>query len=254
MNSAKKLIELYSNKSKHSNYQVLPKKLRDIIQPDDIQTKTRYEEERLEYAKKKINFSDKSVLDIGANTGFFSFEVLDLGAAHVDYCEGNSEHAAFVETAVKALSLESRITVTNKYYNFDDIDEKKYDIVLLFNVLHHIGDDYGDKSLAVQEAKQKIAVHLNNMSSVCNEMIFQLGFNWQGDVAKPLFEKGTKEEQIEFVKNSTSDNWNVASIGIAVKENGNVMYRDVDDSNIERDDSLGEFLNRPIFILRSKTR
>jgi hypothetical protein len=39
---------------------------------------------------------------------------------------------------------------------------------------------------------------------------------------------------------------------VAQELNGEVAYADLDDTNIQRVDSLGEFLNRPIFIMRSK--
>ncbi len=34
--------------------------------------------------------------------------------------------------------------------------------------------------------------------------------------------------------------------------NSVVKYADVNDSNIHRQDELGEFLNRPLFIMKSK--
>jgi hypothetical protein len=37
-----------------------------------------------------------------------------------------------------------------------------------------------------------------------------------------------------------------------VSQNGKINYKLLNHSNIERNDSLGEFLNRPLFILKSK--
>lgn len=247
----KKLVDYYSNKSKHSNYQALPSKLKTIIRPDDVQTITRYEKERLEYIRRKIDFREKTVIDIGANTGFFSFELLDLGVSHVDYLEGNKEHAEFVKTAVDMLNLNKRITVINKYINFDEILENHYDVALLFNVLHHVGDDYGDKNLSIDRAKKLIKQHLNNMEKIASTIVFQLGFNWQGNTTKPLFKNGTKTEQIEFVKSCVQGIWSIKDIAVAEQDGTGINYHSVNQDNLQRIDTLGEFLNRPIFILES---
>ena len=82
-------------------------------------------------------------------------------------------------------------------------------------------------------------------------MVLQLGFNWKGKRDFGLFEKGTKREIINFVKKETSKNWNIIDIGIAEKKDNRIKYYDLNDINIERNDSIGEFLNRPIFILKS---
>lgn len=252
MDAKQELIKLYSNKSKHSNYQVLATALKNIVSPDEIQTTTRYEKERLEYLDKNLDFDGKTVLDIGANTGFFSFELLNKGASKVYYVEGNKEHAEFVDIAVQALGAEGRLSVENKYYDFNAYGDDHYDIALLFNVLHHTGDDYGDADVSVEEAKRHIIQQLNNMAGIVDKLVFQLGFNWKGDVSQPLFEHGTKEEQISFVREAVDGVWTIKKIGIAEGSPGHIEYCDLNGENIKRDESLGEFLNRPIFILESR--
>lgn len=246
------LISYYSNKSKHSNYQVLPEDLKGLLKPADVQTRTRYEKERLNYLLKKINMKGKTVLDIGGNTGYFSFETVRAGAKSARCYEGNKEHTEFVELAAKALNLEDRIRVTNNYFSFDGSFKEHYDIILLFNVLHHVGDDYGDKDLTPPEAQGVIADQLNSLAGNTDVLVYQMGFNWKGDISKPLFENGTKKEVIDFVKATTKDLWEISAIGVPERLEGRIVYNDLDKKNIERDDSLGEFLNRPIFILKSK--
>lgn len=248
------LIRLYSTKSKHSNYQILPNQLRKLLNVEDVVTSTRYEHERLNYLLSKVDVRNKSVLDIGANTGYFSFELLDAGAKKVHYYEGNAEHAQFVDLAVRSLELQNVMTVTNDYYPFDGSDTSHYDVVLLFNVLHHVGDDYGDKKLTVEEAREEILNQLNFLASNCDSLVLQLGFNWQGDTSRPLFERGTKKEMIEFVRSNINSCWDISAIGIAQVTDKSIEYKDLDESNIERNDSMGEFLNRPILILKSKVR
>jgi hypothetical protein len=42
------------------------------------------------------------------------------------------------------------------------------------------------------------------------------------------------------------------ALGIAEKRGNAIVFSDLSESNLARNDALGEFLNRPIFILRSK--
>lgn len=253
MSVKEELINHYSKKSKHSNYQVLPNKLKKILKSDDIHTKTRYEKERLKYLLEKIDFKNKTVLDIGGNTGYFSFELLDAGAKDAHCYEGNLEHTEFVRLAAKALGLDNKLEVTNAYFAFDNSFKAHYNIILLFNVLHHVGDDYGDKKLTPHQVRQVIAKQLNSLAKNTETLVFQMGFNWQGDTSKGIFEHGTKREMIDFVNHATVDKWDTTAIGVAEKSNGKIVYRELNKQNIERDDSLGEFLNRPIFILRKKS-
>lgn len=251
MDARRELVKLYSNKSKHSNYQILPRILEPILGQEQIDVRTRYERERLDYILNRIVTEDKSVLDIGGNTGFFSFELLDAGAESVHLYEGNKDHCEFVKLAIEALNVD-KFAVTNDYYPFDDSANSRYDVVLLLNVLHHVGDDYGDKSLSIEKAKELIITQLNFMSNVASTLVFQLGFNWMGDPLKPLFQNGTKSDLIEFIRTGTEDYWDITAIGVAEGGKQDAHYSDLSDGNISRDDELGEFLNRPIFILESK--
>ncbi len=176
---------------------------------------------------------------------------MDDGAASVTGYEGKVLCNEFVESAVKLLLEEKRFKLIKGYYDFST-HNKKYDIVILLNVLHHVGDDYGDKSLTINDAKSKIIEQINSLNRSSSIMIYQMGFNWQGNIKTCLFEHGTKAEMIHYLKNGTKNYWDTLAIGIAEKHEGGIVYKDVNEKNIVRDDSLGEFLNRPIFILKSK--
>ena len=246
------LIELYERTSKHAHYQVMPRVLSSLIRSDDITVKTRYEKERLDYILANIEIAGKNVLDIGGNTGFFSFEMLDHGAACVDYVEGNADHCKFVQKAVDYLQWNDKFTVRNQYYTFNAHSGERYDIVLLLNVLHHIGDDYGNDVLNIQEARKSILEQLNSMADVSELLVFQLGFNWKGNRNICLFPNGTKKEMIDFITQGIQSYWDVVSIAVPEKSESGIVYRELNDKNIIREDSLGEFLNRPLFILKSK--
>lgn len=244
-----RLIGLYQKASKHSGYQILPEEIMAIIGKRDIDTLSRYEKERLHYIEKNVSFHNKSIIDVGGNTGYFTFESIKRDAKCVDYYEGNKNHSEFV-TLAKELFENKIINVYDQYFPFE-IQDVKYDMAFCMNVIHHLGDDFQGAS-SLEEAKTQMVQCMNNMASVAEIMVFQIGYNWKGDVNQPLFANGTKREMIEFVISSTKGYWDVAAIGIAEKINGMISYCPLSENNIERDDALGEFLNRPLFILHSK--
>ena len=251
MNEMEELIWLYCEEGKHTQYQILPRKLQKYF-GDCIETHSRYEAERLTYITNKVDVNNKIILDIGGNTGFFSFELLSLGAKSIDYYEGNKTHAKFTRMASKVLKEEDRITVTDEYYDFLEGNNKKYDIILLLNVLHHVGDDYGDNTLSLENAKREIIRSLQKIATQATFLVFQLGFNWKGNRDLCLFENGTKKEMLEFIQSGVDGYWDVINIGIPVKDSDKIIYADLDENNISRNDELGEFLNRPLIIMKSR--
>jgi hypothetical protein len=246
------LADLYQQSSKHSNYQLLYPTIEKLLDLTQLDITSRMEKERLDYMIGKLDFNDKTFADIGGNTGYFSFAALDNGAKSVSYYEGNVAHAKFVDLAAKQTNWNNRLTVSPYYINLEqDQLNNKVDVMFLLNVLHHIGDDYGEQ-INQQGVFHHVENTFNNLANQTQYLIFQLGFNWKGDRNCPIFANGTKSEMIEFVKQVSADNWDIKHIGIAEKKDDNVIYNELNTTNINRDDSLGEFLNRPIFILKSK--
>ncbi|MCD7825895.1 MAG: class I SAM-dependent methyltransferase [Clostridiaceae bacterium] len=244
------LIQLYEKKSKHSNYQILPSNFDGIIEKNELKIVSRYETERLKYILENIDIANKSIIDIGGNTGYFTFEMINAGAMQVDYYEGNEEHSEFVKKAADFFLLRDRIKVHPFYFDFGDY-KFHCDVILCLNVLHHVGDDYGNTQ-DIAEAKKKILNQINKMAKYTQYLVFQLGYNWKGNRNMPLFDNGTKEEMIEYVKNGTEKHWEIKEIGIAERCGDKIQYFPCIDNNIGRSDALGEFLNRPIFIMKSK--
>ncbi len=252
METAQKLLDLYNRTSKHSNYQILFPALYAWLPRDRVNTHSRYEKERLDYILSKIDVRDKSFCDIGCNTGYFSFSLLDGGAKHGLLYEGNRTHAEFVTLAGEQLGWAEKLTVRDTYFDFQSCHGEHVDLLLLLNVLHHVGDDY-DHAADAAQARQKILSTLNSLTPMADAMVFQLGFNWMGDRNKPLFSCGTKQEMIRYLAEGIKEHWQITAIGIAERQQGGtVVYNDLNDGNAARDDALGEFLNRPIFILKRR--
>ena len=247
------LRNLYAKSSKHSSYQRLAPNLAALLSEDLAASITRYEAERWEFISASVEFGGKLICDVGANTGYFTFRSLEAGAENVEVFEGNSTHCDFIALSADELGLGGKVAVRNTYLDLEaESQVGPFDICFLLNVLHHYGDDYGHKQSGHLEAKSHITRALNQLSFLSRLVVFQLGFNQKGDRTKPLFTDGTKREMIDFIRESCEDSWDIARIGVACYESGIVCFRDLDELNMQRMDSLGEFLNRPLFIMRSR--
>jgi hypothetical protein len=188
-------------------------------------------------------------LDIGGNTGYFTFQALAAGASHVRYIEGNQTHAEFVQVASSVVDPGGSIQVTNRYYDFAAEEDEVVDVAFLLNVVHHLGDDFGSKSVACHEAKELMITSVNRMARKCRRLVFQMGFCWKGNRNLLLFPNGTKQEMIDFVRAGTNGIWDVRVIGVAERDVNGISYGIPSQENLRRQDQMGEFLNRPLFVM-----
>ena len=88
-NSIAELRDLFSQNSKHSNYQILSRRLAELLDGEEMEIHSRFEKERLIYFLSKYNPTGKTIMDIGGNSGFFTFEMLDNRAQKSIIIEGN---------------------------------------------------------------------------------------------------------------------------------------------------------------------
>ena len=248
-----KLIDLYNRTSKHSHYQVLAKPISNLISTQIEGIRSRYEEERLLYILKHLQCTGVSLADVGGNTGYFTMELIERGVKKALIIEGNSVHSEFLIEAISVLGWQDRVRIHPCYMTFnEDVSLINAEITLLLNVLHHVGADYGDQTQSIDMAKKNIIDSLVSLAQQTKFLVFQLGFNWKGNKMYPLFEKGTKRELIDFIESGVQDSWNIDHIGIAEKSGSTIIYNEINSLNIQRQDALGEFLNRPLFIMHSK--
>lgn len=249
---AEQLRALYRNASRHSQYQIMPDFLAAVVDPHALDKKwNRYDKERMRYMAEKIDLRGTKVLDVGGNTGYFSFEALDHGAREAVCYEGNPEHCEFMRVAARAFG--KRLSVKNAYMTFDaPLEEGHFDVSLVLNVLHHVGFDFGDRNIDIEAARRYIIKNLNWFADKTTYMVFQIGFSWMTNYDHPLFPNGTKGEMIDMVRAGITGVWDEVAIGIARERGGTTVYEDLSPANIGREDELGEFRNRPLFILRSR--
>lgn len=248
----KSILDEHNRQEKHIGYHILPERFNKILAGTENENKyTFYERERFSFFKDNVDFSDKRVIDIGCNIGYFLFNILDLDARQVTGYEGKKSCGDFLKAAINLAGVKNKFNLHNQYYQFDDASVK-YDVGLLLNVIHHTGDDYGTDKKDIITAKENMIKQVNLLSYQVDRLIFQMGFNWKGNRDLCLFANGTKKEMIDYIREGSSDYWDIECIGVAESLNGVIKYNYLNEKNIERNDSLGEFLNRPIFILKSK--
>lgn len=207
-----------------------------------------FETPRANFIKNFLNYKNKIVLDIGCTTGFFVFDALDNGAGKVICYEGAADAYEALLGYIEASPEE--IEHHNSYFDFQIDEIPPSDIVHLLNVVHHFGDDYG-ADVDIDKAKLMMIKNIDAFAEKTDYMVFQMGYNWKGNIKYPLFKHGEKREVVDFLQKNLKK-WSIENIGIPVVIDGFVEYFDANDFNMARDNALGEFLNRPLFILKSK--
>ena len=196
MNSIDRLRELYRARSKHSDYQRTAPALAPLLGDDCLPSVDRLEPERFLFLHRHLPLAGRSVIDIGANCGYFTLEALRAGATSVVAFEGNLEHAAFLGLAGELLAFGPRLTVRATYLDPRHATCNDHaDVIFCLNVIHHLGDDFGVDATNVGHARHEMGRYIRSLTHLGSHLVLQLGFNWRGNRHLPLFEHGTKQEQ-----------------------------------------------------------
>ncbi|MDD3491797.1 MAG: methyltransferase domain-containing protein [Candidatus Pacebacteria bacterium] len=117
-----------------------------------------------------VDFSDKSILDIGCCYGYFSFKIEERGAKDIVGLEKNKE---IIDVAKKIHALK-KSKIFFKQGEVENIClEKYFDIILVLNMLHHV---------------KNISKALDNIFSMGDCIIFEIPFEQE----KIILEIGKK--------------------------------------------------------------
>lgn len=118
--------------------------------------------------KLDIEWDDKNVCELGCNNGYFLFKAEELGAI----CDGYDREKDSINLAI-ILKKYKKSKVN--FYNRDVCNgiEKKYDIVMVLNVLHYIDN---------------VKFFLDKISNKTSELIFEIGKD-QIEIVVPLVVK-----------------------------------------------------------------
>ncbi|VGO12276.1 hypothetical protein PDESU_00827 [Pontiella desulfatans] len=191
MDIIEKLRALYADESKHSIYQNTPQFIREKLgYTETIDENWRGDSARWDYLRKNMNFSGKTVLDVGANTGFFALSIAHgTPKAKVTALEGNENHSRYIETIADYFEIPN-MHVLHQYLGMTELPSLgKYDTLLLFNVLHHAGVDFDQDHMGSEEGLFDYCVcYMEQLAKKCNQVIFQMGYNWGGNKQHPVIE------------------------------------------------------------------
>jgi hypothetical protein len=257
--SIKKIYDIYGEKSKHSNYQSMP----DFVEKElsiqvDIDHNWRSDKIRYDFIKSHINLDNKTILDIGANTGFFSLSLAHDYSTKVYAYEANNKQCELI-TEIKTIFSLDNLEILNQSLSLNTIELlPKSDICLLLNVLHHAGCEF-DQELV--KSRDDFSSYVKNfltlLKSKTDTLVFQFGYNWGGNKENPIIDNNDYESMLDFLLEIFAQSgWFINIIGIAQKENERFNYlafnpyvHKKEIINLMNSQSYkGEFYKRPLII------
>lgn len=260
-----KIIQFYSDGSKHSNYQNYPDFVAKAIgKTADINEDWRGDSARFSYLSTHLNFQkDCLVGDIGANTGKFcldfAYQYPDTNFAAVEI---NQHSCEFIEMIIDAFALKN-IKIYNQSAELNYLSTLPYfDIAFHMNVLHHSGVDFEQEKIKdTIQLQQYIVSYLSKFSEKCTILVFQLGYNWGGNKAHPIVSPDAPLEMIAYQKQLfLESNWEIEKMALfhyQTKQyhtiNSNCSIEELKTILTEFSfEKNSEFYKRPLFLLKSK--
>ncbi len=183
------LEKLYFDGTKHAVYQNIPAFVQQALGYSvELDETWRGDSARYKNLLAHMDFTRLDVLgDIGANTGFFSLSLAHRFSHLTVYAyEANPNHHRFITAIKNQFSLQN-VQVKNLFVDLSHIDALgRHDCLLNYNVLHHAGVDFDQGLVTPETFSEYAAAYLKKMRTKAACMVFQMGFNWGGNKAKPL--------------------------------------------------------------------
>lgn len=274
------ILELYSDQSKHSNYQSMPQFVVEATGlRADIEQSWRGDHCRYAWIREQIpDLSGPTrCCDFGANTGYFSLSIAnERRTCQLTSIEGNPNHAALIERVVEIIGLRN-VRVRRSTIGLGDLATiGDYDVMLHLNVLHHAGADFDKGAVrGPNEFASYARRYLEALTDRTRLLIFQAGSNLWGDKTQPIVARdddlgrfrffadilrgaGWSIRRIAYARKAPEEPIAYASIGdaiVAALESG----RDPSDHEVREalapyrlTEHVGEFYRRALFVCSHK--
>ncbi len=273
------LHRLYEDNSKHSRYQNIPKFVQEALgYRETINEEWRGDTARYGYILSTLDLNEQRVVDVGANTGFFTLSLAhEYRDSYFTAVEGNENHVNFIQAIVNAFKM-NNVSVQHSYVTYDNILRlPKCNTLLLLNILHHAGVDFDNEYVSkpsdVADYAKKYFIRLRSRA---NRIIFQMGYNWGGNKKLPIIPVAEDSEKVIYTSRLFVDSgWTIKQVATAYKINSipKVAYRNLAEEvtmilNKRQKDSstiatvyeslssemaeLSEFYRRPIFVCENQ--
>lgn len=172
------------SQTKHGLYQMLPpsliKKMPELM---EFSFSRRLDDKRYNWFSEKLDYSGKKVMDIGGNIGYFSFRLADEKKAQMIIYEPHEKHIEAVESIKSILNIDNqKIKCVNQGVGLNDIEHiPEQDIILLFNVLQHAGEDFDSEYVKdIADWRDYTIRYLKAIRNKTENMVFQMGYAWLG--------------------------------------------------------------------------
>ena len=182
------LSGLYYDQSKHSVYQTLPRFVEEAFSFNfAIDQQWRGDQVRMDYLEQLLEWTGKSVIDIGANTGYFALNLAHDHDCRVTCIEANPSHCLLIERIAEHFQMQGVHVVNQAVGVGQAASLPKADVALLFNVLHHAGHDFDQEHVRnPAEVEEYCVQYLGALRQHVNNLVFQMGYNWGGDKSRPI--------------------------------------------------------------------
>ncbi len=222
-------LKYITSDGKHGFYQLFPpaliNKFPDLKKlPYDT---IRLDDKRYDYITKSIDVKGLRVTDIGANIGYFSFRLATEMHCEVLMYEPYKDHFKAIKEIKSMLNLNDKmVRVENMGIDLNGIDNiEPTDLILLFNVLQHAGEDFDkDKVTLIHDWYGYAKEYLLKLRKKTTCLVFQTGYSWLGHNK----ELCSKEKIIEFTQTLLEESgWQILKCGIVTNYESHV-YRDFD--------------------------
>lgn len=241
-NNIENLKELIRGTTRHGNYQQLPPCVPQEILAEFTDYKTiRLDEARFDWLASYKIFDHKSIVEIGANLGYFSLRaVSERGATSIAY-EADSKLVEAINYIASLCKLDKKIEVRNEAFTINHpIELPQADVLIFQNVLHHAGFDFEQEVVpTIADWEQYAVRYLQRLTNVAPIMVFQMGYTWGGGSDR-LCPSETRWHSwtMELLKQA---GWNVLVCGIAVKDpkTGRRSYVEASSSHMITDKRKG---------------
>ena len=274
-----RLRQLYEDGSKHARYQNVPDFVREVLgYTEAINEEWRGDTARYRYLRSALGLHGQRVVDVGANTGFFTLSLAhEFKDSTFIAMEGNRNHVVFIQSIVDTFGM-TNVAVQHSYVCQDNLRQiPECDTVLLLNVLHHAGVDFDPEHVAEPaDVADYTRQYLVGLSARAKRVVFQMGYNWGGNKKRPIVPLADDVEKVIYTSRLLAHaGWIIKRIAIAHKidEHPTVTYRDlahdvVSILNRGRKDNatvaavrgslhaemaeLSEFYRRPMFLCENR--
>jgi len=178
-------IRIYlSRTGKHARYQQLPEFLPEPVRRNFRVRATRLDAQRYAWFSSRVDLRDKTVIEIGANGGYFTLRMARDHRARVIAYEPFEAHAGLIRLFSEITGLEDRITLRQTPVTLASIDAlPRADVLVFLNVLQHAGHDFDDP-LTPDRWRAFAVSYLNKLTRIAPVMVFQTGYTLGGSAGR----------------------------------------------------------------------